>query len=867
MEITSPRTMVGRYRDVGTGQLRGALDSARSQYSSRPFFILSTFIGLVTVILVVFLSLFFSLRKHHHHDTITETIIIVDPPALLGDNAPVVTFSLNGDFSSIDPVAFSVTLVQHMAIALGINASQILITSLRAGSIIADALFMGNDGAQNALDFLVQAADTESALYAQNGSIFAEYLITESRQTQLNIVPTNTTCSSLLCSSPEALIPRNVTEPADSSTGSEGPIDAPPEDNGGEIVVPPFDPANCSYAGVGFRSTCDKYTRVAGQGLCTVFDTPLITRPDVIPNLIYDMRAENALLADIELSAEIASVENLVQDTGLDPFINYATVQGVDPRFPSGPNIVPNALNGLPVMRFDGFKALFVQPEIMSSAFTICITGQNFSPGTDDGTLTPLFGGNQMLGIYKDKKGVSRFGAASTPLNTPTPSSLVLHNDSRPLVFCTWSGGFAPPADTLYGGEPSGSGFTRFQMGMSLNGEESTLPTELAEFSGSPVETNIGYHSYAPDILFQGDIQQILIFNRTLSVPERFAVEDYLGTRVGYGSFSNRRPIDAPNDLKLWTGKPVLLLPPTGPYNNIYDANPVYDSSTQMYYLFYTSMAELGQEGYTTIAMRYGPNITTLSDAITVLSSTPGTWDSGYVSAPDVFYDAATSKWYMFYVGCTSRYGPNYQSACQHIGYASSTDIRGPYAKADGFISVFTNANDTYGFYGNEVVVGDPHIQREANGQYTMYYSWTVSGSYYAYHTDNATAPSITGPWTVSPVALKVISGDGEEAPARYGVDTNFIDMYAVKMTPSNHDPLTKVALGVTDGPFGSTVVYTVSPSGISRNYMVIMHDGFFAPVKARMVPHTNNTIFVYEDASSAFFWAEVDPIATPRCV
>src|SRR6476619_1049045 len=104
MEITSPRTMVGRYRDVGTGQLRGALDSARSQYSSRPFFILSTFIGLVTVILVVFLSLFFSLRKHHHHDTITETIIIVDPPALLGDNAPVVTFSLNGDFSSIDPV-------------------------------------------------------------------------------------------------------------------------------------------------------------------------------------------------------------------------------------------------------------------------------------------------------------------------------------------------------------------------------------------------------------------------------------------------------------------------------------------------------------------------------------------------------------------------------------------------------------------------------------------------------------------------------------------------------------------------------------------------------------------------------------------
>jgi len=851
MEIMSPRTAVGRYRDVGSGRLRSAFASARSRYSARPYLVLVTFAGLVAVILVVFLSLFFTIGQRDH--------LGVQRPAPLAlvssAQAPVVTFSLNGDLSSIvDPATFTLRLAQQMASALNIASSQIIILSLRSGSIIADALFAGNDAAAHAQQFVDQTKHIDSTLYSLNNSIFAQYLITEARPAQTKVVFVNSTCMVALCGSPEVLLPRNTTVPPviNSTTNSTTtPAQLPPP---GTLIIESY-PDRCPWSGQAFRSSCNSL-QSAGYGLCTVQDDPRVTRPAGIPGLVFDLRAENALLVDEMLSAEVNEVVN----EGSAP--KGATV--LRSTGGKGPNLLLNAVNGLPVLQFNGQSALQSSQSFANQEFTICFTGRNF--GTADGftSLLSTSGSTNtfQLGIWSVVSQGSKFFATSVNNAPGALSSLDPRSGLAMDVFCAWNGGLSfvrnnPPPEELF---PSAN--LQWRTGFSFNGIVSGSPVaaymDTTATDGMVIANNT-----------QVDIQQILFYNRTLRLSERMAVEDYLATRIGSSGFHNARAPDAPRSLMQWQVRPPIV---NWTAQEPFVINPftVYDAASHLYYLFYTVWPSLNYgTGPARIAYRFGSNMTSLQFGGDALTPTGGQWDSGSVREPDVYFHAASSTWYMFYTGSTE---PWIGSTSTRIGYATASTPAGPWTKHSGFVPELTYSNTDLGYGGEQLYFNDPHIHRRADGTYRLYFTIGLFAEETVMVPAYVTSPSITGPWTASasfrPIPMQV--GEGfYAAPGRHADSVGTKGLKLFPVSPSGYVAIGEVRSWDTQASLGTPQLYVVSSntSTLWTRYPVTMRGVHPDAFRLNLVPNTNNTLAVVDDNGGHLYLANSESMNVPVCV
>ena len=62
-------------------------------------------------------------------------------------------------------------------------------------------------------------------------------------------------------------------------------------------------------------------------------------------------------------------------------------------------------------------------------------------------------------------------------------------------------------------------------------------------------------------------------------------------------------------------------------------------------------------------------------------TSTDLTWfDSGYIAAPKIVYDTDTSKYFMYYTGCTDEVRVNREA----LGLATASSLAGPWTKYAG---------------------------------------------------------------------------------------------------------------------------------------------------------------------------------------
>jgi hypothetical protein len=61
-------------------------------------------------------------------------------------------------------------------------------------------------------------------------------------------------------------------------------------------------------------------------------------------------------------------------------------------------------------------------------------------------------------------------------------------------------------------------------------------------------------------------------------------------------------------------------------------------------------------------------------------SSDPTRFDSGYIAAPKIVYDSGTSKYFLYYTGCTDEMRVNRES----LGLATAPSLNGPWTKYDG---------------------------------------------------------------------------------------------------------------------------------------------------------------------------------------
>ena len=623
------------------------------------------------------------------------------------------------------------------------------------------------------------------------------------------------------------------------------PIDVP------TCVQPPA----CRYAGNAFASTCYRAIQT-GTGVCTISDEPHIDAPNEIPNLCYDLRAENAVIqTTANYGPEVLSVPNAAgAPTNVPPVHRFE-----DEQTPIGPSYEENCINGLPCMSTTSRSMLLVSDnDFIRKPFTVCmllsfpngdynqfgnVFGERGTYGTKLGVRSD-FSGNQFSAFYRNDRYLL------SPLKTDQPDEVA--------VFCAWSGGLSvdrtPPTIQL-------DYFTndRLQVAFSYNGKLSDTVIDSNYYNnqdGGGMLFGCGLDSTTPqrnrEYCAQIKVQHILYYDRMLTIPERVAVENFLGTRGGLDVLPSRRPAPTVYPYMQWRSQRAIVT--WDAVNDfIKEPAPVYDATNQEYYLFYSIWPDQ-QNGF--IAFVHGPSLTNLSSTATparAIEVTPGAWDSGSVSSPFPFYDVVTGLWYLFYRGSTII---DFYGTSSNIGYATAPELKGPWTKSATVCVGLDNANGGFDSYNSVIHVSDPDVHRAGDGTYVMHYVYSYDGQN-AQKPVFATAPSITGPWTPQP--------SPELVPSTYDQVTEQVNGIS-----SVHTYRLRTGERVALSSLGNiaTSFYSASPTVQPwPKYPVLVSDFYTAGTRMRFVPNTDYSMVVFDDTSSNFFIAQADDITLPVCL
>jgi hypothetical protein len=175
------------------------------------------------------------------------------------------------------------------------------------------------------------------------------------------------------------------------------------------------------------------------------------------------------------------------------------------------PSWVANALNGQPVVRFNGSNSFFKLP--------------NFLSGTTQGEefVVLKVGTN----LPSSQKTLWRLGSGEPPVDYPNTSGQITEGFGSTVVRNL--GVPASPLTQYHLYEVAG------QSGSWMAWINSQLQTNLTSntYGFWDDVQSLGYDTWNTDYYFYGDVAEILIFNRTLTTDERVTVNNYLNGKFG----------------------------------------------------------------------------------------------------------------------------------------------------------------------------------------------------------------------------------------------------------------------------------------------------------------------------------------------
>lgn len=171
----------------------------------------------------------------------------------------------------------------------------------------------------------------------------------------------------------------------------------------------------------------------------------------------------------------------------------------------SGPRIVPGALNGIPAVRFDGAQQLFSGP-LYVNTWTIFVVGKNNNPTENFGLILGPGDNNNNQLRYENGSSVLTYG-----FSNGMPAVTSVEGNTRVYH--------------ALGVRYDGAHYQVFRDGVQKNA--TTFSTSGAWGLG-----RIGsWYSSCGSCYLQGDIVEVLVYNRALSDFEKGEVDTYLRSR------------------------------------------------------------------------------------------------------------------------------------------------------------------------------------------------------------------------------------------------------------------------------------------------------------------------------------------------
>jgi len=175
------------------------------------------------------------------------------------------------------------------------------------------------------------------------------------------------------------------------------------------------------------------------------------------------------------------------------------------PTLARQPELVPGALNGLPVLRFNGAQSLVLDVFATPTDFTIFIVGKNAKVGTESIILGP---------------------AGNSPNNqlrweNATEALFVGTGNGMPIITTNIGNTRVPHALSV---RYDGATMTVFRDGGGVSSHQfvTTGPWTFA---------SVG--AFFSSVFLEGDIGEIMIYDRALSTVDQEAVNSYLRSKYG----------------------------------------------------------------------------------------------------------------------------------------------------------------------------------------------------------------------------------------------------------------------------------------------------------------------------------------------
>lgn len=228
------------------------------------------------------------------------------------------------------------------------------------------------------------------------------------------------------------------------------------------------------------------------------------------------------------------------------------------------PEFATNAANGFPVLRFDG-SSKFLNLNAVSS---------NLSPGAS------LFIVAKPVAVAANARLIELGNGASNNniyLSQPnnTDLSLYVYNNSSPSSV-TGSGAITLNQFQVLSALHNGSGTATLLTDSNQTGQGSISNINNVTRSSNFIGTDAGN-----TLFFEGDIAEIMLYNRQLSSLERYQVESYLSGKYGI------------------TVNPPLITPSSGVYGSNQSVSIIGDPGAQVYYTTDGSTPTTGSTLYT----------------------------------------------------------------------------------------------------------------------------------------------------------------------------------------------------------------------------------------------------------------------------
>ena len=168
------------------------------------------------------------------------------------------------------------------------------------------------------------------------------------------------------------------------------------------------------------------------------------------------------------------------------------------------PSLVTGALNGRPVLRFGGAQSLYLEAAAQPTTFTVFIVGKNSMP-------TESF--SMILG----------------PGSTSPNNQLRWENGSQALFVGT--GNNLPVIQTSIGNTRVYHALSARYDGSVMNVYRDGNPVSAHSFTTTGPWTLVSVGSYYSSYYMQGDLAEVIIYDRALSESERISVNEYLRSK------------------------------------------------------------------------------------------------------------------------------------------------------------------------------------------------------------------------------------------------------------------------------------------------------------------------------------------------